>query len=103
MILDASLWTLLAILAMTAVTVFVRIFGFFLMGFMPVGPRLEAGFRSLPGAVAAATFAPFVVQDGLSALIAIGVAVLMARAGKSDLMALCVALGLAIAIRQAGF
>ena len=103
MILDASLWTLLAILAMACVTIFLRVFGYFLMGFVPVGPRLEAGFRSLPGAVAAATFTPLVVQDGISALLAILVAVLMARAGKSDLMALCVALAAAIAIRQAGF
>ncbi|MCZ8258688.1 MAG: AzlD domain-containing protein [Beijerinckiaceae bacterium] len=103
MIVDASLWTLLAILAMSAVTIFVRMFGYFLMGFMPVGPRLEAGFRSLPGAVAAATFTPLVVQDGISALVAIVIAVLMARAGRSDLLALCVALAAAIAIRQAGF
>jgi uncharacterized membrane protein len=102
-IVDASLWTLLAILAMSAVTIFVRMFGYFLMGFMPVGPRLEAGFRSLPGAVAAATFTPLVVQDGISALVAIVIAVLMARAGRSDLLALCVALAAAIAIRQAGF
>ncbi|MFY8112645.1 MAG: AzlD family protein [Rhabdaerophilum sp.] len=103
MIVDASLWTLLAILAMSAVTIFVRMFGYFLMGFMPVGPRLEAGFRSLPGAVAAATFTPLVVQDGISALVAIVIAVLMARAGRSDLLALCIALAAAIAIRQAGF
>jgi uncharacterized membrane protein len=103
LIVDASLWTLLAILAMSAVTIFVRMFGYFLMGFMPVGPRLEAGFRSLPGAVAAATFTPLVVQDGISALVAIVIAVLMARAGRSDLLALCIALAAAIAIRQAGF
>ncbi len=103
MILDASLWTLLAILAMASVTIFLRVFGYFLMGFVPVGPRLEAGFRSLPGAVAAATFTPLVVQDGISALLAILIAVVMARSGKSDLMALCVALAAAIMIRQAGF
>lgn len=102
MIHDASLWTMVAIAAMTAVTVLVRLSGYFLMGFLPVGPRLEAGFRSLPGAVAAATFAPLVIQDGLSALVAILVAVAMARAGKSDLFALCVALAAAIALRQLG-
>lgn len=102
MIHDASLWTMVAIAAMTAVTVLVRLSGYFLMGFLPVGPRLEAGFRSLPGAVAAATFAPLVIQDGLSALVAILVAVAMARAGKSDLFALWVALAAAIALRQLG-
>jgi uncharacterized membrane protein len=100
---DVSLWTVAAILAMTAVTVFVRWFGYFLMGFVPVGPRLEAGFRTLPGAVAAATFTPLVLQDGISAFLAILVAVGVARAGKSDLLALCLGLFTAIAVRQAGF
>ncbi len=102
MIHDASLWTLIAIAAMMAVTVFLRLFGYFLMGFVPVGPKLEAGFRSLPGAVAAATFTPLVVQDGLSAFAAIAVAVALARAGRSDLVSLCVALAVAIGLRQAG-
>lgn len=102
MIHDASLWTLAAIAAMMAVTVFLRLFGYFLMGFVPVGPKLEAGFRSLPGAVAAATFTPLVVQDGLSALAAIAVAVALARAGRSDLVSLCVALAVAVGLRQVG-
>lgn len=102
MISDASPSALFVILAMAGVTIFLRLSGFFLMRFIPMGPRLEVGFRSLPGAVAAATFTPLVVTDGVSALVAIMIAVVIARMGKSDLLALLAALSGAILMRQAG-
>jgi uncharacterized membrane protein len=100
---DASSGAMLAIVAMAFVTILLRLAGFFLMRFVPIGPRVEAGFRSLPGAVAAATFTPLVVMDGLSALVAIVAAVIVARLGRGDLLALVAGLSCAILLRKAGF
>jgi uncharacterized membrane protein len=102
MTVDATNGTMLAILAMAGVTILLRVAGFFIMRFIPLGPRLEVGFRSLPGAVAAATFTPLVVSDGVSALAAIVIAVIVARLGRGDLFALIAAISTAILMRQAG-
>ena len=103
MILDAGTGTLAAIFAMSGVTIFLRLSGFFLMRFIPMGPRLENGFRSLPGAVAAATFAPLVMSDGASAAVAILIAVILSRMGRNDLVALIAGVSVAVLMRQGGF
>lgn len=102
MIIDASLPASLVILGMALVTVFTRWIGYYLIGFITIGPRIEAAFRSLPGGVAAATILPIVVQDGATALAAVLVSALVARRGLSDFVAVLAALSTAILLRQAG-
>lgn len=103
MIADTSFGAMAAILVMTGVSLLLRWGGFYIMAHITPGPRLEAAFRSLPGAVAAALFAPLVLADGVSALAAILVAAIIARRGLSDTLALALAIGAAVLIRQAGF
>jgi uncharacterized membrane protein len=103
MIMDASSGAMLAIIVMACVTIALRLAGFFMMRFVPIGPRVEAGFRSLPGAVAAATFTPLVATDGVSAFVAIVIAVVVARIGRGDLLALVAAISCAVLLRKAGF
>lgn len=102
MIADATPGAFAVILAMAAVTLMLRWSGYFIMGRVRLGPKLEAGFRTLPGAVAAALFAPIIVADGLTALAAIIVAVVMARLGRGDTLTISAALAAAILLRQAG-
>jgi uncharacterized membrane protein len=99
---DASLPVLLVILAMMAATVLTRTLGYFLIGFVRIGPRIEAAFRTLPGAVAAATIVPIIVTDGMSALAAVIASAILARRGLDDLIAVLGGLAAALVIRQAG-
>ena len=99
MIADVSVSTIMVISAMAIVTVFVRWAGFYLIGFVSVGPRVEAAFRTLPGAVAAATILPIVANDGASALAAVLVSGFAAYRGASDFVAVLCGLGVAILLR----
>jgi len=102
MIFDASLPAFIVIFMMALVTVFTRWVGYYLIGFVTIGPRIEAAFRSLPGGVAAATILPIVVQDGATALAAVLMSAVVARRGMSDFFAVLAALGTAILLRQTG-
>jgi len=102
MIADASFGAMAAILAMSAVTIMLRLSGYFLMGFVTIGPRIEAAFRAIPGAVAAATFAPIVMRDGVSAFVALLLAAVVARLGRGDLFALVAGMSAAVLLRKSG-
>jgi uncharacterized membrane protein len=71
-------WTLLAILAMAAVTYLTRIAGVVLAGrFAPTG-RSRAAFDAIPPAVLAAVIAPTVLATGWPETIAAGIAFIAA-------------------------
>jgi uncharacterized membrane protein len=99
---DATFGAMAAILAMSGVTILLRVSGFYLMGFVVIGPRIEAAFRAIPGAVAAATFTPLVMRDGVSAFVALLIAALVARLGRGDLFALVAGMSSAVLLRKAG-
>jgi uncharacterized membrane protein len=102
MIIDASTGALAVILTMAGVTILLRWLGFYIMAHVRLGPRLEAGFRTLPGAVAAALFTPLVVADGITALAAIIVAAIVTRLGRGEGWALAAAIAAALLLRRAG-
>lgn len=62
---------LLAILAMGAATYAMRAGGFWLMGYVPLTPRVRRMLEASPGAVIVATVVPIVVREGLPALVAV--------------------------------
>ncbi len=55
---------LLAVLAMAGASYLTRISGFWMMGHVPLTPRLRRMLDALPGSVVAATVLPLVVNGG---------------------------------------
>lgn len=94
---------LLAILGMTAVTYLMRVGGFWLMGRVPLTPRIRRMLDALPGAVVCATIVPLVIKNGLPAgLGLIAVVAILALRGH-EFLAVFAGVGLVALARAGGF
>jgi len=93
----AYFWLVIA--AMTAVNYAIRAGGFFLMGYVPLTPRVRAILNALPGAVVMAIVLPLVVRSGLPAALAVLVALAMMAWRRNDLLAVICGMGAAALIR----
>jgi len=89
----------LAIAAMAAVTFAIRAGGFFLMGYVPLTPRVRSIFNALPGAVVMAIVLPLVVRNGLPAWAAVAAAVAVMVLRRNDMLAVVCGMGAAALIR----
>ncbi|WP_375571281.1 AzlD domain-containing protein [Ahrensia marina] len=83
----------LAIGAMVVMTLLAKMMGFWVLGRVPLTPRLRRGLEALPGGVILATIVPITLESGPAGLLGIGVATLVMAATKKDWLA--VGLGLA--------
>ena len=95
--------TMLAILLMGIVTLLCRIAGYWAIGFVAVGPRLRRSFENLPGCIAAASGVPVAVDAGPVALLALGVAFVVMRWVRIEIVAIIAALALVAASRATGW
>jgi uncharacterized membrane protein len=78
----------LALLAAMIVTVYLtRAGGYWLIGRVTIGPRLQRMLNALPGAVIAATIAPILVQGGLRAALAMLAAAVVMYLWRRDFAA----------------
>jgi uncharacterized membrane protein len=93
---------LLAIAAMTAVTVMLRLSGYFLMGYVTVTPRVRHMLDALPGSVIAAAVLPVALQGGPVAIAAIGATMVAMVVTRNDIVAVAVGVGTAALLRLAG-
>lgn len=93
---------LAAILAMAAATYAMRAGGFFVMGRVPLTPRLRRMLEALPGSVVAATVLPIVVKAGPAGVLAVGAAALVMWLRRSDFLAVLAGMAVAAAARAAG-
>ena|SRR5437868_9017884 len=93
---------LLAIAAMTAVTVALRLSGYFLMGYVTVTPRVRRMLDALPGSVIAAAVLPVALQGGPVAIAAIGVTMVTMVLTRNDIIAAAAGVGTAALLRLAG-
>jgi uncharacterized membrane protein len=93
---------MLAIAVMTAVTVAMRLGGFWLMGYVTVTPRVRRMLDALPGSVIAAAVLPAVVQGGLVACLAVMSAMLAMYLTRSDIVAVLIGVAVAALARLAG-
>jgi len=84
-----------AILAMGVATYSMRAGGFWLMGHVPLTPRVRRMLEALPGAVVIATVLPIAVSEGVPALLAIMAAVGAMLIRRNDFLA--VIAGMAVA------
>ena len=93
---------MLAIAAMTAVTVSLRLGGFFLMSYVTVTPRIRRMLDALPGSVIAAAVLPVALQGGPVAIAAVVLAMLAMYVSRSDIVAIVVGVGAAALLRALG-
>ena len=85
---DLETWGVwVAIPAMAAVTVGIRVSGFMLMGYVPLTPRVRAILNALPGAVIVAIILPLAVRGGGPALVAVLVSLAVMAWRRNDLLA----------------
>ena len=84
----------IAILAMMVMTVIARLMGFFILGSVPLTPRVRRGLEALPGGVILATIVPITLETGLGGLLGIATATLVMALTRKDWIA--VAAGLAV-------
>jgi uncharacterized membrane protein len=89
----------LAIAAMAAVNFAIRAGGFFLMGYVPLTPRVRSILNALPGAVVMAIVLPLVVRGGLPAGLAVAVSLAMMAWRRNDLLAVVFGMGAAALVR----
>jgi len=94
---------MLAIALMTAVTISLRLGGYFLMSYVTVTPRVRRMLNALPGSVIAAAVLPVAVQGGSVAIAAVLAAMLAMALTRSDIVAVIAGSGTAALLRLAGF
>ncbi|MFL9826768.1 AzlD family protein [Rhodoplanes sp. SY1] len=97
---DLGVW--IAIAAMALVTYAMRAGGFWMMGRVPLTPRVQRMLAALPGSIVAATVLPIVVNGGPLAAAAVGAGVVTMWIARNDFLAVMVGMAVAAAGRAAG-
>jgi uncharacterized membrane protein len=88
--------------AMTLVVYATRIGGFWLIGRVTIGRRLQRMLEALPGAVIAATVAPLVLTGGITAWLAVIAAAATMITVRNDFAAVVAGVAAAALARAAG-
>ena len=93
---------LLAIVVMAIVTALMRVGGFWLMGRLPLTPRVRRALEALPGAIVAAIVLPVIAKIGTVAALAVAAAAVAMVLRRNELLAVTVGVGVAILARAVG-
>jgi branched chain amino acid efflux pump len=99
---SADFGLLAAIAAMALATYAMRAGGFWMMRHVPPSPRMRKMLEALPGSVIVATVLPIVVRDGITAMLAIGVAVIVMLLMRRDILAVIAGMAVAASARALG-
>lgn len=86
---------IIAICAMSVATQAMRLGGFWLMGHVPITPRVRKMLEALPGSVIIALVLPVVVKSGLTGYLTVGTVIGFMLFRRNEFIA--VALGIAVA------
>ena len=100
---NADFGVLAAFAAMAVATYAMRAGGFWMMRHVPPSPRLRKMLEALPGSVIVAAVLPIVVRDGITAILAIGTAVVAMLLTRRDIVAVVAGMAVAVAARAAGW
>jgi uncharacterized membrane protein len=93
-------WLVLAaICAMAAATYPMRAGGFWLMGHIPLTPRIRKILEASPGAVIVATIAPIIVREGIPAAVAVLAGGIVMYVWRRDYFAIAIGMAAAAAVR----
>ncbi len=91
-----------AVLAMAAATYPMRAAGYWLMGRVPLTPRVRRVLEALPGAVVMATVVPLLAREGIPAIAAIVAALGVSFIKRNEFLALFTGVVAGAAARAAG-
>jgi len=94
--------TLLALLAMGVSTFLMRAGGYWLMGHVPLTPRVHRMLEALPGSLVVAIVLPIAVKSGAVAFLAIAAAAAMMILRRNGFVAVIAGLLVAVLARSAG-
>lgn len=106
---DASIWDWRwesawpAILACAGVTYLIRASGYWLMGRVPIGPRMARALDALPGSLFVAVVLPLALRAGPPGIAAALVSGTTMLAARRDWLAIFCGLGAGALVRWAGF
>jgi uncharacterized membrane protein len=96
-------WGIAAALAVMALATYaMRAGGFWLMSHVPPSPRLKRMLEALPGSVIVATVLPIIVRDGITALLAIGAAMVVVLLTRKDIVGVAAGMAVAALARAGG-
>jgi uncharacterized membrane protein len=100
---DLGAWGTYAVLfAMALATYPMRAGGYWLMGHVPLTPRIRRILEALPGAVVIATVLPILVRDGLPAGFAVAAALAVTALRGHEFVALVAGVAAAAGARWVG-
>lgn len=91
-----------AIAAMAAATQLMRLGGYWLMGHVPITPRVRRMLEALPGSVVMALVLPVVVKAGAAAWLAVGAVMVSMLLRRNEFLAVGVGLAAATLARAYG-
>jgi uncharacterized membrane protein len=94
--------SIIAILAMAGATQLMRLGGYWLMGHVPITPRVRKMLEALPGSVIIALTLPVIVKTGPTAYLAIGAVVAFMLWRRNEFMAVAIGVGVATLCRTYG-
>lgn len=92
-----------AIIACSLVTYLIRIGGYWLMGRVPIGPRMSRALDALPGAIFVAAVVPIAVKAGAPGIAAALTAGMVQFFAKRDWASVFMGLAAGALTRAAGF
>lgn len=91
-----------AVLGMAAITYSLRASGYWVMGRLPITPRVRRGLEALPGAIIVSTILPVVLKGGLVVGLCMFIAAAVQLKIKKEYIAVICAAAAAAALRQSG-
>ncbi|PVB63149.1 AzlD domain-containing protein [Labrenzia sp. 011] len=92
----------LAVLCMSVVTYALRAGGYWVMGRLPITPRMRRGLEALPGAIIVSTVLPIVLQGGLAVGLCLIVAAAVQVRLRKEYIAVFCAAAVAAGLRATG-
>ncbi|MTI43323.1 putative membrane protein [Roseibium hamelinense] len=91
------------VLAMTAATYAMRAGGYWVMGRIPITPRIRRGLESLPGAIIVSTILPIALKGGVSVMVCLALAAAVMAAARKEFIAVFAAMIAVAMVRSYSF
>jgi len=91
-----------ALLVMAGATLLMRAGGFWVMGRVPLTPRVRRMLEALPGSIVAAIVLPVVAKIGPAAALAVAAAAAVMVLRRNEFLAVAAGVAVAILARSAG-
>lgn len=99
---DGQLDIMTVLLGMAAVTLLLRLAGFWMMAHVPLTGRVRSMLEALPGSVIMATVLPVAVKGGPVTMVAVAAALAVMVLRRNDFLAVVTGMAVAAGLRAVG-